>query len=149
MAYIKWKGEGGDILAARMKREGTLTGKRALRHMRRTAKATLETAISWSPVDWKGPGGIPGRELERSHRIEEQYGDRRRLEARIVVGGMVDGVNVDKYAMWVHSGLGWEQRGPATVAKGPQAGPGWLDRAMKEHEEDMDLLLDEVFEAIL
>lgn len=150
MAYIRWKGESGDVLAARMKREGRLTGKRALRHMRRVSKATLETAVAWSPVDWKGarPSDPPGHELEKSHRIEEEYGDNRRLEARIVVGGMVGDVNVDKYAMWVHSGMGWHQRGRATIAKGPEAGPGWLDRAMKHHEEDMDILLDEVMDAL-
>lgn len=151
MARLYWRGKSAGGVAVTMIREGQLTGKRSLRHMRRVSKAVLKTAVDWSPVDWKGKTRTdpPHHELERSHRIEETKGAFRRIEARIVVGGMVDGVNVDKYAWWVHDSLGWHQRGPATIAKGPNAGPGWLERALEEHQDEFEPLLEELLDGLL
>lgn len=149
MTKLSWRGDSADSLSFDMIREGRLTGKRALRNMRRVSKAVLETAVSWSPVDYKGEthGSVPLHELEKSHRLIEAYGAGRRIEARIEVGGMVGSVNVDRYAMWVHDGS--YERGPATIAKGPHAGPGWLERAMEEHEDEFEPLLDELLEGLL
>ena len=149
MARLTWRGESADSLSLRMVREGQMTGKRALRHMRKVSKATLQTAVEWSPVDYKGEtrNSMPLHELERSHRIVETPGDNRRIEAVIEVGGMVGEVDVDLYAMWIHDGS--YERGPATEAKGPNAGPGWLERAMDRHSDDFEPLLDELLEGLL
>ena len=134
-----------------MIRESRVTSKRALRHMRRVSKLVLKTAIEYSPVDYKGPDGAsnPLHELERSHKLIEEPGQNGRLEAVIEVGGMVGAVDVDLYAMWQHDGTMWSQRGKATVAKGPKAGPGWLERAMGEHEDDFEPLLDDLLEGLI
>jgi len=137
-----------------MSRESRLTNKRALRHMRRVSNSVLKTAIAWSPVDYKGKtrASEPLHELERSHRLVEQYGAGRRLEATVEVGGWVGDVNVDLYAMWIHEGsgpYGSTVSGPATIAKGPNAGPFWLERAMEEHEDDFEPLLDELLEGLM
>lgn len=148
MARLTWQGESADQLGIRMAREGRMTGKRALRHMRRVSKAVLDTAIKYSPVDYKGPNGSsPLHELERSHRLSEVPGDNRRIEVMIEVGGMVGDVDVDLYAMWIHDGS--YERGRATVAKGPKAGPGWLERAMDEHADDFEPLLEDLLEGLM
>lgn len=148
MSSLRWSGASADSLAITMEREGRTTSKRALRHMRRVSKAVLELAIEWSPVDFKGPAGLgPLRELERSHRMVETPGAGRRINVSIEVGGMVGNVDVDKYAMWIHDGS--YNRGPATIAKGPNAGPGWLERAMEHHEDDFEPLLDELLEGLM
>jgi hypothetical protein len=149
MARLTWRGESADSLGITFAREGHLTGKRALRHMRRVSKIVLQTAIEWSPVDYKGKtrNSLPLHELEKSHRLVEEYGSNRRLEAHIEVGGMVGDVDVDLYAMWIHDGS--YERGPATIAKGPNAGPGWLERAMDEHADDFEPLLDDLLEGLL
>lgn len=149
MARLTWRGDSADSLSFTMLREGKMTGKRALRHMRRVSKATLQTAIDYSPVDYKGRtrGSMPLHELERSHRLVEVPGANRRIEARIEVGGMVGDVNVDLYAMWIHDGS--YERGPGTIAKGPKAGPGWLETALEEHEDDFEPLLDELLEGLM
>lgn len=151
MASLKWRGHSGKRVSATFFREGTLANKRALRHMRRVANIVLETAVDMAPVDWKGRNAFEGpqHELERSHRIEEARGAGNRIEAKIVVGGMVGGVNVDKYAWWVHDSMGWHQRGKATIAKGPEAGPGWLERALQKHEDDFEPLLEELLDGLM
>lgn len=150
MSSLRWRGNTGRKMGATFYREAEMTNKRALRHMRRVAKATLKTAIEWAPVDWKGmkPSDPPRHELERSHKIEEIRGESKRIECRITAGGRVGGVNVDRYAMWVHN-LEPHQRGRATIAKGPKAGPGWMARALEEHENDFEPLLDELMEGLL
>lgn len=148
MSQLRFRGTTAEGLGITFQREGRRTHGRALRHMRRVSQATLKTAVAWSPVDWKGPRGQgPQRELERSHRLVEEYGDGRRLEARIEVGGMVGNVDVDKYAMWIHEGS--YNRGPATIAKGPQAGPFWLERALEAHQDEFEPLLDELLEGLM
>lgn len=149
MARLTWRGESAETLSLVMQREGAKTSKRALRHMRRVSKSTLELAVAWSPVDYKGKtkGSEPLHELERSHRLVEYPGSNRRIEVAIEVGGMVGEVDVDLYAMWIHDGS--YERGPATIAKGPNAGPGWLERAMEEHADEFEPLLDELLEGLM
>lgn len=144
---------GGYELAATMVRESERTNKRALRHMRRVSKLVMKRSIEYSPVDWKGPRGEgPQHELERSHRIEEQYGAHGRLEATVTVGGMVGNVNVDLYATWIHEGH-FGKLGKASVAKaaasGKAVGERFLERALEDYQDDFEPLLDELFEGLL
>lgn len=152
MGRLYFRGVDANTLGATMVRESQRTDKRALRHMRRVAKLVMETSVAYSPVDWKGPKGEgPQHELERSHRIEEEYGARGRLEATVLVGGMVGDVNVDKYAEWIHEGS--YNLGKASLAKaaatGKAVGPRFLERALEDHEDDFEPLLDELLGGLL
>jgi hypothetical protein len=146
-------GADGNALAATMIRESRLTDKRALRHMRRVSKLVMETSRAYAPVDWKGytSKDPPGHELEKSHRVEEQYGHRGRLEATVMVGGMVGGVDVDLYAEWMHEGP--YNLGKASEAKarstGKVVGERFLERALEDHEDDFEPLLDDLLEGLL
>lgn len=146
-------GASANAIAATMIRESRVTDKRALRHMRRVAKLVMEASRDYAPVDWKGytSKDPPGHELERSHRIEEQYGNRGRLEATVVVGGNVGGVDVDLYATWMHEGP--YSLGKASLAKaaasGKFVGERFLERALEEHEDDFEPLLDDLLEGLM
>ena len=154
MANLFFRGTTAGQIGATFAREGTLTGKRALRHMRRVAKAVMEQSIRNSPVDWKGPhGDVPARELEKSHKITEEYSGRR-IESTVSVGGMVGNVDVDAYAEWIHNGS--YNLGKASIAKRSvdprnKVGPEFLQRAMDDETEDADFdpLIDELFESLL
>lgn len=144
---------GGYELAATMVRESDRTNKRALRHMRRVSQLVMKRSKEYAPVDWKGPtpSDPPGHELEESHRVEEQYGNAGRLEATVVVGGMVGDVDVDLYATWMHEG-GYNL-GKASIAKaagtGKLVGERFLERALEDYQDDFEPLLDELFEGLL
>jgi hypothetical protein len=151
MAHLYFRGAGADTLGATMVRESQVTDKRALRHMRRVSKLVMLRSVQYAPVDFKGPKGMgPLHELERSHRIEEQYGQRGRLEATVVVGGMVGNVNVDLYATWMHEGP--YHLGKASEAKasstGKMVGERFLERALEDYEDDFEPLLDELMEGL-
>lgn len=155
VASLTFRGLGADHLGAVFEREGRTTSKRALAHMRRVSKRVLEQSVRNSPVDWKGPKGAPkdpGHELERSHKIVEEYGSSRRLEARVTVGGFVGRVNVDLYATWIHEGE--YQLGKASVRKAMadprnEVGPQYLERALQKHEDDFEPLLDELMQGLM
>lgn len=149
MTSLSWRGESSDTLSFRFLRESKRTNQRGLRHMRRVSKSVYETALKWSPVDYKGQtvNSPPLHELEKSHKIVENIGDNRRIEVSIEVGGYIGDVNVDDYALWIHDGS--YTPGPGTRAKGPEAGPFWLERALAKHENDIDEpLLDELLESL-
>lgn len=123
--------------------------------MRQVSKVIMEQSIANSPVDFKGPSArsLPGRELERSHRIREQYGVAGRIEATIEIGGVVDGVDVDLYATWLHDSYNWSL-GKASRAKMMQSaknkvGPLFLERALAEHDHEFEDILDELTEALM
>lgn len=153
---LTFHGLSANALAAHFTREGQTTSKRALRHMRQVAKMIMDTSIAYSPVDWHGPGGPsspPGHELEKSHKIVEQFGASSRLEATVEVGGMVGGVNVDLYAFWLHDSFGWKlgKGSYAKMMRSPKnkVGPLFLERALKEHDHEFDDLLDELVEGLM
>lgn len=152
MARLYFRGVDAATIGATMVRESRRTNKRALRHMRRVSKLVMETSKAYAPVDWKGPKGEgPLHELERSHRVEEQYGAQGRLEATVLVGGMVGNVNVDLYAEWMHEGpydLGKASRAKA-AATGKVVGERFLERALEDHEDDFEPLLEELLEGLL
>lgn len=152
---LYFKGTGASELGAHFAREGRTTDKRALRHMRQVTKVVMEQSIANSPVDWKGPvrGQPPGRELERSHRIREQYGAGGRIETTIEIGGMVGGVDVDLYAMWLHENFTWKlgKASRAKMALSPKnkVGPLFLERALAEHDHEFEDILDELVEGLM
>lgn len=153
MSRLYFRGVDAATIGATFIRESRVTNKRALRHMRRVSKLVMKTSQEYAPVDWKGPekGLPPGHELERSHRIEEQYGASGRIEATVLVGGMVGDVNVDLYAEWMHEGP--YQLGKASLAKaastGKPVGERFLERALEDHEDDFEPLLDELLEGLM
>lgn len=76
--------------------------------------------------------------LEESIRKEVQYGYLGRLSLQIVMGGTVNGVNVDEYAIQVHENYDDANPGPTTQYKrtlypGEFIGSKFLDRAIKKH----------------
>jgi hypothetical protein len=152
---VYFRGTSAGQLGATFAREGARTNQRALRQMRRVAKLIMQQSIANSPVDWKGPKGnftVPGHELEKAHKIQEQFGGRGRIEATVSVGGMVGSVNVDLYAEWIHEGS--YRLGRASLAKagsGPKnkVGPQFLERAMDEHAGDFDPILDEIMKGLM
>jgi len=154
MARLSWRGSSAQAVGATFVREGAVTSHRALRHMRRVSKLVMEQSIRNSPVDWKGytSKDPPGHELERSHRIHEQYGQGGRIMATVAVGGMVGDVNVDLYAEWLHDG-GYNL-GKASIAKSQadprnKVGERFLERALEEHEHEFDGLIDELLEGLM
>lgn len=143
MARLYFTGQNANHLAATFKREGDLAGKRCLRHMRAVAKLVMEQSRRNAPVDWKGytAKSPPGHELERSHRIEEQYANGR-IEATVLVGGMVGGVNVDLYANYLHDSSMWSL-GRASRAKRDadsrnKVGDQFLERALDEYASEFE-----------
>jgi hypothetical protein len=143
MARLYFKGDDAGKLAGTFYREGKMTGKVALRHMRAVAKLVMEQSVRNSPVDWKGRTSAepPGQELEKSHRVEEQYRNGR-IEATVVVGGMVGAVNVDNYAAWLHDSFGYNL-GKASIAKDRassrnKVGPLFLERALAEYDNEFE-----------
>lgn len=153
MSELYIKDRMGDELAASFYRSGQMVGKRALRHMRASAKMIKDESIANAPVDYKGvrKSDPPRHELERAHHIEEKYGDEGRLEATVWVGGDVDGVNVDDYALWIHEG--YYQLGKASIAKaaanGHEVGPGYLHRALAEFENEYQGVWDEFLDEVI
>lgn len=143
MARLYFTGDSAAHVSATFRREGDLVGKRCLRHMRQVAKLVMEQSRRNAPVDWKGRTAdeAPGKEVEKSHRVEEQF-NAGRIEATVVVGGMVGSVNVDRYVEWLHDSFGYAL-GKASRAKDaadPRAdvGPLFLERALEEYEAEFD-----------
>lgn len=136
--------KGADKLSLLLRQGGERAVRRARSQMKREIGKIEQLAKDFAPVDHKGPGpGLPpGHELERSIRQRRTYENNRRLAVAVDVGGTVDGVDVDDYALLMHEGLapygsGAFQPGPATKAKGGQAGGKFLERAYKEREQVM------------
>jgi len=154
MARLYFRGTTAAMLGATFQREGKLAGKRCLRHMRQVAKLVMDYSIRGAPVDFKGPrkGQPPGHELEKSHRIEEQYRGGR-IEATVMVGGMVGSVNVDKYVNFIHDSFTYAL-GKASIAKQMsdpkiRVGPLFLERALAEFESEFDDWAEDVYDDLV
>jgi len=101
----------------------------ARKAMHRGADEIVREAKLNTPVD--------EHNLEESIRKEVTYGFRGRLVINVIMGGMVNGVNVDNYAVEVHENYSQMKPGPGTVAKrqaNPQryVGEKFLERAGKD-----------------
>lgn len=149
-----FKGQGAAEVSAAFARVSDLTGPSALRHMRQVSKLIMEQSQKNCPRDFKGPHGrhsMPGLELERAHHIEEEYGDMRRIESSIEVGGDVDGVNVDDYAEIMEQGS--YNLGPASIQKmaenGCEVGEKYLERAVIQYDVEFDNILEDLADAMM
>lgn len=101
----------------------------ARKTMHRGADRIVKEAQLNTPVDLHN--------LEESIRKVVRYENRGRLNIEIQVGGMVNGVNVDEYAMKVHENYDDENPGQGTRAKrsanpGRYIGRKFLERALAE-----------------
>lgn len=100
------------------------------KQMHRSADHIVKEAQLNAPVDLHN--------LEESIRKEVSYGVRGRLQIDIVMGGTVNGVNVDEYAIQVHEHYDEDNPGPGTQAKreaNPQrhVGGKFLERALDDN----------------
>lgn len=107
----------------------------ARKAMHRSADHIVREAKLNAPVD--------EHNLEESIRKEISYGFRGRLVINIIMGGMVNGVNVDNYAVFVHENYSSLQPGPKTRAKqeaNPQrlVGEKFLARAVKDNRQRLE-----------
>lgn len=89
------------------------------------AEEIVKTAKWYAPVD--------EYRLIRAIKLLPSQGNQYSLRMVIDVGGVIDGRSVDTYAAIVHE-YPWSKRGPRTRAKGPQAGPRYLVRAVDKHK---------------
>lgn len=97
--------------------------------MHRAADRVVKEAQLNTPVD--------EHNLEQSIRKVVSYQNRGRLSIQIQMGGVVNGVNVDEYAMRIHENYIDENAGPGTRAKrlanpGRYVGGKFLERAIAE-----------------
>jgi hypothetical protein len=101
------------------------------------AQEIVKTAKWYAPVD--------EYRLTRAIKLLPSRGNAYSLRMTIVVSGVIDGRSVDSYAARVHS-YPWYKRGPRTRAKGPQAGPRYLSRAMEDHKKKMIAALEKAMQ---
>lgn len=132
---IGMKVSGIEQLLARLRNTADKVPETARKTMHRGADRIVELARLQSPVDLHN--------LEESIRKEVAYEDGRRgrLRIDIAVGGIVNGVNVDQYAVKVHEAyeisVAPNGPGPGTLAK-MRANPGviigskFLERALEK-----------------
>lgn len=105
-----------------MDRNVNKDAREALKH---EAKEIVGTARWYAPrLKWN---------LERTIKLAPIVANQFSMRITITVGGSIGGVDVTKYAAMVHE-FPWEKRGPITRSKGPQAGPRYLSRALRDHK---------------
>lgn len=127
MAGVKVTGL-GDLVAA-LKRIERDVVRAASAEIHRQGEAIMQASQLNAPVD-EG-------DLEAAHSVETKQ---RPGGSTTVVG--VGGGEVDVYAMQMHEGLspygsGAFQPGPKTIAKGPQAGGKFLERAFNDQKDEI------------
>jgi hypothetical protein len=119
----------------------------ALRHAGQrvsdTARKTMHAGADAIVRDAKLNAPVDERNLEKSIRKEIAYGFRGRLEIDVVVGGFVNGVNVDHYAALIHEHYSSMKPGPGTIAKqaaNPQhlVGEKFLERAVRDNRTRLE-----------
>lgn len=116
----------GDIVA-RFRNLAEKVPENARKTMHRSADRVVVEAKLNAPVD--------DHELEDSIRKEIGYSAKRRLQVDIVVGGIVRGVDVSRYAAEIHENYESKNPGPNTLAKraahpGRYIGSKFLARAV-------------------
>ncbi|SER25931.1 Bacteriophage HK97-gp10, putative tail-component [Faunimonas pinastri] len=125
------RAEGFDQLVIALRHAGERVEDKARKTMRRGADKIVKTAQLYAPVD--------KHNLEDSIHKEIGYERRGRLKIDIVMGGEVNGVNVDRYALLVHENYSSLKPGAGTIAKrmanpGVYIGEKFLERAMADSE---------------
>lgn len=119
---------GTQKLLAELRNTGLLVPENARKAMTRAAERIVREAQLNAPVDLHN--------LEKSIHLTKSYSTfRGRLQIDIEVGGFVDGVNVDLYAMEIHENYDAKRAGPGTRAKqaanpGRYVGGKFLERAL-------------------
>lgn len=125
---------GVDQLVAQLRNMAVKVPETARKTMHRGADKIVEEAKLNAPVD--------KHNLEASIKKEVSYGDHGRLQIDIVVGGVVNGVDVDQYAMLVHENYESMTPGPGTIAKQKAnpwrlVGGRFLERAVQKYREKL------------
>lgn len=132
---VSVKTSGFDQLYAALNHASERVSDTARKHMHRSADLVVREAQLNAPVD--------KHNLEESIKKEVNYGFRGRLQIQVVMGGFVNGVNVDEYAVEVHENYDPNNDGvrvgPGTWAKrlanpGRYVGRKFLERAVKDNE---------------
>lgn len=142
MSFQFKPGESASDVGAVFERVGDNTSKRALRAMRRVAKQVKDQSVKNAPI-------LRG-DLEAAHEILEEKTENRRIVTTVQVGSQgVTRTDVDKYASVIEEGL-FEHLGERSIAKGPQVGPHFLERAFDEYAHDLpEDLIDEIIGDLL
>lgn len=138
---------GLDTLMAKLRYVATTVPENGRKTMHRAADRIVREAKLNTPVDTHN--------LEATIRKEVEYGFRGRLKINIVMGGVVNGVNVDQYATIIHER--YEQvisvngPGEGTLAKraanpGRYIGEKFLERALEDNRERLE---ESIFQAVI
>lgn len=132
------KETGGDELRLQMRNVAKKVPDNARKVMHRAADKIVEEAKLNAPVD--------DGELEASIHKEVGYQGSGRLKIDVVAGGEVNGVDVDRYALFIHELYGLMKPGPNTIAK-QNANPGRLvgEKFLERAEDTVKEKLDRVF----
>lgn len=125
---IRVKTHGVEEMIASLRNTADRVSSTARKTMHRGADKIVEEARLNAPVD--------KHNLEESIRKEVAYGYRGRLEIDIAMGGIVNGVNVDEYALEIHENYEARNPGKGTIAKrnanpGRYVGGKFLERAVE------------------
>lgn len=125
---------GADALVLQLRHVSQTVPDKARKTMHRAADRIVKEAKLNAPVDDK--------ELEDSIRKEISYEARGRLKIDIVMGGMVRGVDVDRYAVAIHENYEAYKAGKNTIAKraanpGRYIGSKFLTRAGDKEKDKL------------
>ena len=126
---FKFNVSGDQTVIAMLRALAVKVPENARKTMYRAADRVVKEAQLNTPVD--------EHNLEESIRKVVSYENRGRLQIQIQFGGMVNGVNVDEYALRVHENYDDNRPGPGTQAKraanpGRYIGRKFLERAITE-----------------
>lgn len=127
---VKFRVTGYNEVMARLKYITKTVPESARKSMHRAADRIVKQAKINAPRDKAN--------LEESIRKEVKYGYQGRLNIQIVMGGVVNGVNVDEYAVEVHENYDDAHPGPTTEYKrtlypGEYIGGKFLERAIDKY----------------
>jgi len=140
---IRWKPIGIDVIKAQLRNTAEKVSDTARKTMHRGADKIVKEAKLNAPVD--------KHNLEESIRKVVGYGYRGRVQINIEVGGMINGVNVDLYAVEVHENYWEDTPGPGTLQKrqqnpGRHVGGKYLERAVNDQRPKLE---KDVIEAVV
>jgi hypothetical protein len=110
--------------------------------MRRVAAKVKDQSVKNAPI-------LRG-DLEAAHEIIEEKTENRRIVTTVQVGtNGLTRTDVDKYASIIEEGL-FEKLGARSIAKGPQVGAHFLERAFDQYADDLpEDLIDEIMGDLL
>jgi hypothetical protein len=135
-------GESATDVGATFERIGQVTTPRALRFMRKIADKVKAESVHNAPI-------LRG-DIEAAHEIIEETSSNRRLVVTVQVGNQgITRSDVDEYAYLIEEGA-FEKLGARSLAKGPQVGAHFLERAFDKYDEELpDDLIDVIMGDLL